>query len=355
MSTIAAVGQGISLRNVKANQFQMQAGQTMLVPAGNYFAVPGPYTFVQILDPITGIWRNISQTPNSPQYVESDGVNYRFANLTGCVVGALTTSGGSGFSASSVPTITASTGSAKFQAIVGGQISSPTFTSVGTNYTQPPNILVSPPPPGGVPCQAHVTISGSTGSTVVIDDPGAGYTSAPTFTVVNDVRDTTGTNMTISATVSGSTVVSEVLVTDHGVPITSVPTLSSSGGAGSGWTGLAIMCFAVTGYTVATAGTGYNGLKALAISCGSSVAGSSGSAAFTSPTLQQGIFIPRGAQIQVAIAASAITATGAFVVDGGLHQAVPGLAVISNGAPGTVGLITATVGGITDTCMLLPC
>ena len=78
---------------------------------------------------------------------------------------------------------------------------------------------------GGVPATMTIAISGGTGSSLTFTDQGAGYTSVPIFTVVRDIRDTTGSGMTISATLTGAGGICAVLVADHGNPQTALPTL----------------------------------------------------------------------------------------------------------------------------------
>ena len=41
------------------NEFALGSGETVIIPAGQWFVTPGPYTFIHAKDPITGLWRNI--------------------------------------------------------------------------------------------------------------------------------------------------------------------------------------------------------------------------------------------------------------------------------------------------------
>ena len=63
------------------------------------------------------------------RFVDSDGQNYRLANLTGCPVGALMTNVGSGYT--SAPTVAASAGSSAWTAVVGGAINSTVTVTTG--------------------------------------------------------------------------------------------------------------------------------------------------------------------------------------------------------------------------------
>src|SRR5262249_59919089 len=80
-----------------SNALHLPAGGTFVVPAGTFYIAPGPVTSLQFLDPVTQIWRAIGATPWAGGFnVDSDGGNYRLANLTGCAIGALITNAGTG-------------------------------------------------------------------------------------------------------------------------------------------------------------------------------------------------------------------------------------------------------------------
>ena len=80
------------------NRISLAAGETWLItPAGWYWILPGPYTTIQIYDPLLQTWVAIGGCGSGnaePIYLSVDGVNYRLANLTGCVIGALITNSG---------------------------------------------------------------------------------------------------------------------------------------------------------------------------------------------------------------------------------------------------------------------
>src|SRR5258708_3578776 len=81
-----------------ASAFQgLSPGDAVVVPAGSYLLNPGPYSVVQFMDPIPGVWRGLSSALVKSVPVISDGFNYRVANLTGCPVTAVVTTGGSGY------------------------------------------------------------------------------------------------------------------------------------------------------------------------------------------------------------------------------------------------------------------
>lgn len=365
MTTFAATGQGLNLGSRGRNgvTVPLQAGQTQLIPAGNWLLAPGPYTFIQALDPITGVWRNAVQTPNAVVNMDSDGVNYRFANQTGCVVGVLTTTNGTGYvapttSSNTSLSISASAGGATFSPVVGGAIASTgTFANVGTGYTKAPIVQISAPPAGGIPATAHVTISSSTGSTLVIDNQGGGYTTAPTVTIINDPRDTTGTNMQVTVTLNTlTTAIAGVLVTDHGTPVSTVPTLSSANsGAGTSWAGTAIMCWGVTAYTLTSGGSVYSTTANAAYQVGGQLLIAAAGTIANTTYCGNGIFTPRPAVMQFAGGTSLSTANSA-IVDAGLFQALPYMAMQSwNTIPSAVGILAVTPGGVADVSYMYPC
>ena len=344
------------------NTIDLAAGEYMYIPSGTYEVTPGPYTQLQFRDPITGAWRSQQSVGNSSRVVGSDGYNWRLANLTGCAIGAFITNVGSGYT--SAPTVTASAGASTWTPIVGGAINATvTITNAGAGYGYPPILFISPPPAGGIQATAHCTLSGGTIGSVVVDNQGAGYAVAPTILVFPDPRDvasgaiTTTAVLTVNATLAGAGTITGLLVGNHGTPLTAVPTLSFTGGGGSSAAATAVMCFTATGFTVGTGGAAYgNAQPFLVITGGGIVGGSAG--ATINPQLSSNLTTPRQANISgTSTAGGAITATGAIVNDGGLFQAVPQGFVIASGTgalPTTTGIVTITVGGVTDYSLLQP-
>lgn len=114
MTTIfGAQGVYPTSRGQPSTDFTLQPGQARLVPAGTWELILGSYSILQEYDPVQGNW-----SPNgggvgtmaAPLYVNSDGNNYRVVNLSGCVVGAVVTTAGSGYT--TAPTVTFSSGGA---------------------------------------------------------------------------------------------------------------------------------------------------------------------------------------------------------------------------------------------------
>lgn len=347
-----AAGVTPSLRGQPSNVVTLQAGQVMLVPPGAWSIRCGRYSAVEIYDPIAQFWRPVGgdYPTASVAHVQSDGVNWRIANRTGCAVGALITNAGTGYT--SAPTVTAVAGGSAWRAIVGGAVSATvTVTNGGTNYTYPPAVLIDAPPQGGIQATGYCTLSGGAVSTVTITDQGAGYASAPAITFRNDPRDSTGANAAATTVLTGAGTVTGLLCTDHGTPQTSLTTLTFSGGGGSSAAATLIACFTATGYTVDIAGSGYSGTVEI-----SGLGGFSASAAiYTNPTTQLNLVRTRKASILGAIASGGISATGQNVYDGGIYPGVP-TGIVYGGKAGsgtfTQAGVTITVGGANDVVLM---
>jgi len=378
MGLFSGPGQTPSLKGWPTNAVALSAGQTMVInPAGWYAIKPGLYTTIQQYDPITRIWRTIGGgTPSGDvQYFYSDGVNYRLANQTGCVVGAVITNVGSGYT--TVPTITTSLGGT-YTAIVGGAVSQTVvISSGGTNYTYPPQVQISAPPPGGVQATGVCALTTGAVSSVTIIDQGAGYTSPPTITFVNDPRELNppaGTTVTITqgygaaavTTLTGSGTITAVTCQDHGKPVTvtagsatSIPTFSISGGGGSSFAVTAVMNWTITGLIS-------SGYQAGAVTSGTPVASLTGEDVQTAanstvlnPTIQLGLVRTRNANIKTLITTGAYPAayntSGGFIIfDGGIYTGTP-LAIFNQSPAATVttGPLTGfAMGGVNDVSYL---
>lgn len=334
----------------------LAAGQTYTVPGGQYYIDTGAYVQIQTKDPISGLWRELCGVGTDKiTFVNSDGVNVRLANLTGCPIGSLITNVGSGYT--SAPTVTASAGASAWTAIVGGAVNTTvTVNTAGSGYVYPPQVVFAAPPAGGIQATGTVTLSGATVGSVTVVNQGAGYTTAPAVTFINDPRDTTGTGAVATATLTGSGTITAVICTDHGTPLTSVPTLSFSGGGGASAAATVVMCLTATGFTVGSGGTAYgNAQPFLVQAVGGVTAGTAG--AVVNPQIGTSRLTPRmGVITGTSTAGGAIQATGSVIADGGLFQAVPvGIVTAGGSALATaVGQVTITVGGVSDTFMIQP-
>src|SRR6266568_1497634 len=248
------------------NAVTLQSCETFYFPSGTFAVALGPYTSLQWLDPVAGFWRTINAAAGlAPRIIDSDGGNWRIANLTGCPVGALITSAGSSLTNGiGTVTVTPSAGGSKWQSVVGGSINSTlniTTTlggSGGTGYLYAPLLVFSPPPSGGIQATGYCSISNATVNSVTITNQGAGYTTAPTVTVVNDVRDTVGggANLIVNPTLANSGSLTALYPIDPGTAaVTSVPTFTFN--PTSTITATMLMNFTVTGITTANGGSGY--------------------------------------------------------------------------------------------------
>lgn len=333
------------------------------IPAGTYFTVPGPVTSLQWLDPVSTQWRTINAQPGIfPHFIDSDGGNWRLANLTGTPVGALITNAGTGYTngigtAVTGLTITASAGASTWVPVVGGSINSAiTITTAGTLYLFAPILVIDAPPPGGIQATATCTISAGAINAVTVTNQGAGYTVAPTVTIVNDPRDTTGSGgvLTVNATLAGSGTLTAMYPSAPGTVLTAVPTFTFAPASTTAAT--AIMNFTVTAYALATAGSGGAGHVGTPqiISTGLIVAGTR-AANTAGPINDTQLTFPRPARISTVLSAGAIIATGQVVEDPGFGIQVAPTAIVQESPNSTLtaaATLTLTVGGTTDTSWL---
>ena len=357
------------------NRISLPPGGDIIIPPGDWAITLGLYSQVQFLDPVTQLWVPIISTTGSNFLtIESDGWNYRIYNPTGFPVGALITNAGTAYT--SAPTIAAATGGSLWLAIVGGGIGTlncPSTVTVasGVGYLVPPIINIAAPPSPGVQATAVCSISGGSIANFTIINPGAGYTSAPLVTAVQQMSDqnfqsgstTATTQATIVAATSYVGMVTAVLLVNEGNNVANVaPTMSNTGGGGSGLAITPVMAFTVANYAIAAAGSGYNGSSAPVQTWGGSLAtaGTSGiGAATNNPMVSYGMFIPRQAQIVVNISGGSASlpnnAINQFsgIIDGGLFQVTPNNAIVLNptGAGG-FGSLTLTMGGQNDTLII---
>jgi hypothetical protein len=357
---------GAGVWGKKFQEISLPTGGLYAIPSGQYIVQPGQYTFVQYYDAGANIWRNLNQpvAGGGAMVVTSDGYNVRLANLTGCVVGAIVTNGGTGYTngiypagtglgTAASPTATVAAGGGTIvptlNVIVGGVINTTvTITTPGSNYTRAPVLTFSAPPAGGIPATAICTISGGAINAVTVTNAGAGYTTAPTITVTNAQGDTTGSGgvLTVNSTLAQSGAISALTIANPGAGLTSVPAISFSPASTSAAT--AIMCWTATTVTFASPSNAGNGNFALINS--TVVAGSSTT---TNPAITTGLFVPRLGYTAMSTTATPTTTT---IVDGGLHQVVPNavLAYNSNGTISAAGTTTIAQGGVNDTSLLLP-
>ena len=373
---IGGIGIPLSLKALKTNEVKLLAGEIYSIPPGSFQVYPGPYSFLQFKDPVSTLWRSVKQqTPNGPYHIQSDGANYRLANISGCPVGAVVTNAGTGYT--SAPVVVSNAGGSLWTAIVGGLINAtvtlPSFK--GSNYTYPPIVILDAPPVGGIQATATAAISAGAITAVTIRDQGAGYVSSPRMYFLSDPRDPnnpvtnpgTATGITpigaVSydfagaqagyvdgiATITGANTISAVVCTDPGNAVTALPTLAFSGGGGASAAATVVMNWTVTGYTIGGGGVGV-GTAAIVVTVGGLTAGTPVN---TNPEIEQNLTQIRQANLGAAISGGVIASAGA-VIDAGLgYQAVPTLIALGNGILTTAVTLTATVGGQTDVVYLI--
>lgn len=357
------------------NSVTLSAGETFLIPSGTWWVSPGPYTFVQWKDPVSTQWKTMPTTATVTKYVESDGQNWRLANLTGCVIGAVITTGGAtnpytngiGSTATGV-TVTASSGGSTWVPVVGGAIgatlaTSTGVTTAGSGYTYPPICVIDAPPTGGLQATAIVT-SLSTGTipvaNVQVTNQGAGYVTAPNLTFVNDPRDTTGSGAVVVLALTATGQLTGLYPSNNGTALTGVPTLTITTATTTAQA-TAIMNFTVTSFALASTTTQGSTLSAgtTVISVSNTIAASTN---FITNPLHNGVGVtfPRPARIMANISSGVITSTGQVVEDGGLGiQQVPSTIVLpvitstTSVAP-LGGLGVPVVGGVNDTSLIQP-
>lgn len=344
--------------------FDLQPGAARIIPAGTWLLDTGPYTCFQEFDPVQGQWISPGGDGNfAPQYVNSDGFNYRAVNLCGTIVGANVTTAGSAYVAASPPTVSfTNAANAAATAIIGGAVStSVTVTNGGTNYTYAPMVFLDSPPVGaGFQATATSTISGAAVSAVTINNQGAGYTNVPNIYFFNDPRDTTGSGATAVATLTGAGTVTQLIVTNQGAPNTTLqPTISFSSGSAAAFP---IMVRSIGGIGLTNAGSGYSG-NVIIQAYGTGYSGAAN--VLTNPKWTAGpltsVVRTRTATLLVGVGASGIlTSGGASVFDGGIFAGSAPTAVVVGSTLGTVGTVaivavpTFTYTNPTDTISLQP-
>ena len=365
------IGYGLKSLANPSTAVTLQGGQYTVLPAGQYLVMPGKYTFFQWYDPVSTTWKNF-QTPtqSGPYYISSDGYNYRLANMTGCVVGAVVTNGGTantaknGFWAAGssltsgvvATTTTPSSGvAATFNAIVGGNVSTTvTVSTAGSGYVLPPLVTFSEPPQGGLQATGYATLTSSGGlSSITVKNQGAGYTTAPTVTVTALPGDP-GTGATATAVLDTTTNTGKLValtMATNGELYTSVPTITISGLAGSP-AATAIMCFAITTVATVSGATHYGDGNVLSFA-GAVTAGSNTT---TNPDYTTGIFTPRMAYCAYSTSA---TLASPVLIDAGLQQVdASNQGVVSWASDGTIPGATTFASGasgaVTDQSFVIP-
>lgn len=338
-------------------EIALAGAQAYLVPSGQYNLQLGRYTSLEWYDSNVNLWRGV-QPNNGSMLFQSDGTNWRLFNRTGTPVGAIITTLGTGYN--SVPAATISgTGGSQWQVIVGGGINTTVTVTTAGLYNYVPTLVFSPPPDGGVTATGVAVLSAGAITSVTVSNRGAGYKTAPTITIIPDPRETAagGGVLTVNATLSTSTIPTAVICTDPGTTaLTALPTLTFSGGGGTGLAATVIMNWTVTGFTVGTAGVAYGTSVPFQVTGVGLLNQSTDASGDVNPLLNLGLTKPRNFLIAgTSTSGGAVTATGALIDDAGWGiQRVPDAVITAGGGalPTTAGAVTITVGAMTDVSYL---
>lgn len=168
---------------------------------------------------------------------------------------------------------------------IGSGVGAISITNQGSGYTSAPAITFNNTGTNGSGAAATAYVSAGKVVRIEVTNPGSGYTSAPTISfggpgsaaagtpsltyVVSDIAVASGGQKYESAPAvefSGSTGVHKVDILDPGTGFTSAPTVTISGGGGSGATGTAYIEDVVRSITITNGGSGYVTAPSVSIS-----------------------------------------------------------------------------------------
>jgi hypothetical protein len=354
--------------DASSNRQCLAPGESIVLPAGDWYVTMGFYCVIQHLDPVTNTWvlGQGGSYERGMAFVKSDGFNARVANLTGCPVGGTVVQYGSGWVQSSTTITVTGGGGSTWLPIVGGQLTTSPSTIVtanaGAGYGVAPLVFIPPPPPasnnangvGGVQAHGFASITNGTISSFSFTNPGAGYPTIPKAVVVPSPFDpnlSTGiTAGTITFSIVGSGSICAILCTNSGAPIANPANITLGlSGVGSQATIAPFMMQTTTTVSLAGTGTGWGTLGALITTVGGNP--STGTIT-TSPEFNHTYWIPRPLQALGAntVGLGTIAAQTATIIDGGLFLGTPTAIQSAGSQAGTpVGnTITLTMGSTPD-------
>lgn len=343
--------------DANTNRIGLPAGTALPIPAGNWYLTLGMYSVLQFLDPVTGLWV-MGQTAGWAGGVipiKSDGFSVRVANLLGCPTGAVVAAFGSAY-VQSTTTIAPTPGNSTWVPLVGGQLS-PSVSSAGAGYGVAPIAIIPAPPPagsnangvGGVQASGYAVIASGTVSGFTMTNPGAGYPSGMTITLLPNPTDpniSSGiTQATVIFSTAGAGSITGALCTNPGAPLSNPNQITLTiSGAGSSGSLTANVLQTVTAASVSGAGTGYGTVSALLTTVGGVPAQGSVS---NGPDSLYLAWRPRPAQIGLTVTNVGTIGTQlGTIYDGGLFNtsAAPNFVLQSQPqtAP-TVAIVQATI------------
>jgi hypothetical protein len=167
------------------------------------------------------------------------------------------------------------------QPVVVGSVTSISITVAGSKYTTAPAVVFDPPPPPPEGSnQIVITATGyavmeldAVGSTtfkvgsIVITNPGSGYTSSPAVSIDPPPDGSGGTTASATAVITTSSI-SYFNITSSGAGYAAAPKVTISGGGGNGATASASIDASgrVTSVNVVAQGTGYASASGITVS-----------------------------------------------------------------------------------------
>ncbi len=367
------------------NQVGLAAGDQIPIPRGDWLIGLGSYCVLQYLDPVNGAWEIVATAAwdSGLLYLQSDGFNYRIANLTGCPVGGIVNAAGSSWVQASTTVAVVGGGGSTWQAFVGGQLSMTTATVVtanaGAGYGVAPIVMLPAPPGpnqnangvGGIQATGFATIGSGTVSGFTFVNNGAGYPSGTTYTVQclpnpTDPNINTGITLgTLVFSVTGAGSITGVVCTNPGAPLSTPNNITLTlSGAGSSGTISAIMCQTVVSTSIVGTSTLANGTVAALLTtvggypqnAGPAPSITGGNSLTPAYLLTGAVSIggaggyglwarPRPLQAQLTIGATGTLAAGTGIIyDGGLFYGVP-VPVIAGAGAGIILAATGTIIG----------
>ncbi len=352
-----------ALPDAPTNYVGLAPGDAIYLPSGSnrWLIDTGAVSVLQYLDPVTGITRGFAGGRGQHIHIMDMAFIGRIATLTGCPVSAIVSGGGTGF-AQATAAITANVGGSTWQAIVGGALSVSTVSVVGKNYTVAPVVFIPAPPTPGVQATAHATLANGTVASVVLDNVGAGYLSAPTAVLQPSPFDVNLGTITqasvvlvLNAALSGA--ITAALCTNNGAPLATLSalTLTAAGGGGSGATIVPQIMQTVIGNSVVAGGGGFGNATqgAIIVATGSPAVSVS---AIGNPIVELAPTYRSRQAWGTGTTNAGGTISAVVFEDTGLFVNTPTFAVFpgAGGIATTAASITLTMGALADTVLLQP-
>lgn len=371
-----ATGTGLANQDTSGSRVTLNSGDTFVVPAGEWYVGLGNYLLLQYLDPLTNTWSILCSGAwqGGLIWVLSDGYNTRVANPLACPIAAVVTNaGGTTYAQASTSISVTGGGGSTWAPIVGGQVAAGILASGnGAGYGVPPIALIPAPPPpgsnpngvGGIQASGYSTIANGTVSGFTLTNPGAGYPSGFTITLVPSPFDpniSTGITLgTVTFGTTGGGSITGVLCTNMGASLTPGSLTLTVNGVGTNATVSPVFAQRVITATVTATGTLMGTTSALLTTFG----GFYPTSVFT--TAPENLFLagrPRQAQISLTVTGTGtIAAQNGVIYDGGFFYNTPTAYAVGANVTAGVGAystivaptVALTMGGAPDIMVLQP-